>query len=315
MLIRCMFKTFRCIAQIDVSLRLRRAILLNDLSLVRRIIKNNPNQLQNPDFEDKSNTSLHIAAKAGFVQIVEFLITAGHEDDGISRNTDWSTALMLAAENKQLETGKLLIERFPRCIPWTNKEGLDALSLSALHTPPLLPPLLSSSIPVLHRPVPDARDAAGNTALHHASAAGELKSIRLLLAAGWSPHIANAYSWTPVAYSATVAAERYFRSLVLEMERGRMAVAPTGTEGVGQGHRRRRAGDVRLVLEDAGAAFGADVAPVTPGIMTAEEERAGLDWSPVERRRAMTPTAGRSEWQGLTQAQAQAMRARAGSGD
>jgi hypothetical protein len=55
--------------RIDVSRRLRRAILLNDLPLVKRIIRNNPQKLRNPDFEDKSNTSLHLAAKYGFTQI------------------------------------------------------------------------------------------------------------------------------------------------------------------------------------------------------------------------------------------------------
>jgi hypothetical protein len=55
--------------RIDVSRRLRRAILLNDLPLVKRIIRNNPHKLRNPDFEDKSNTSLHLAARNGFTQI------------------------------------------------------------------------------------------------------------------------------------------------------------------------------------------------------------------------------------------------------
>ena len=56
-------------SRIDVPRRLRRAILLNDLSLVQRIIRNNPDYLRNPDFEDKSNTNLHLAAKHGFTQI------------------------------------------------------------------------------------------------------------------------------------------------------------------------------------------------------------------------------------------------------
>ena len=47
--------------QVDVSLR--RAILLNDVALVERILKNNPTSLHNPDFADKSNTSLHLAAQ------------------------------------------------------------------------------------------------------------------------------------------------------------------------------------------------------------------------------------------------------------
>jgi hypothetical protein len=59
----------RGITRIDVPRRLRRAILLNDLSLVKRIVRNNPAYLINPDFEDKSSTNLHLAAKNGFTQI------------------------------------------------------------------------------------------------------------------------------------------------------------------------------------------------------------------------------------------------------
>lgn len=54
---------------INVEIRLRRAIRLNDLVLVRRIVRNNPHVLRNPDFEDKSNTSLHLAAREGFTDI------------------------------------------------------------------------------------------------------------------------------------------------------------------------------------------------------------------------------------------------------
>ena len=54
---------------IDPSIRLRRAILLRDLVLVERIVRDNSHLIQNPDFEDKSNTSLHLAAKEGSLDI------------------------------------------------------------------------------------------------------------------------------------------------------------------------------------------------------------------------------------------------------
>jgi hypothetical protein len=60
------------------------------------------------------------------------LIDAGHEDEGISLNTDFETPLMLACEAKQVDAGKLLIAAFPRCVPWSNKQGMDAVSFSTL---------------------------------------------------------------------------------------------------------------------------------------------------------------------------------------
>ena len=54
-------------ARVDLSLR--QAILLNDVALVERILKNNPQYLHNPDYSDKSNTSLHLASRYGMDEI------------------------------------------------------------------------------------------------------------------------------------------------------------------------------------------------------------------------------------------------------
>jgi uncharacterized protein len=84
---------------------------------------------------------------------------------------------------------------------------------------PLVPLLLNHAT---NPASPLAHDADGNTALHHASAAGELKALRLLLQSGASPLAQNSYSWTPIACSATGAAEAYFKQLVAEVERRRV---------------------------------------------------------------------------------------------
>jgi ankyrin repeat protein len=56
--------------QLSVPVRLRRAILMSDVLLVKRIVKNNPRYLENPDFADRGNTSLHLAAIKGHADIV-----------------------------------------------------------------------------------------------------------------------------------------------------------------------------------------------------------------------------------------------------
>lgn len=55
--------------RIDPSIRLRRAIHFNDLTLLKRIVKNNPQTLRNPDHADNGNTSLHLAARLGLLEI------------------------------------------------------------------------------------------------------------------------------------------------------------------------------------------------------------------------------------------------------
>lgn len=67
-----------------------------------------------------------------------------------------------------------------------------------------------------------SKDVSGNTALHHASAAGSREAIRALLEAGADPNARNKSSWTPLAYSSTVAVEVYFKQLIAEIEHNTM---------------------------------------------------------------------------------------------
>lgn len=182
---------------------------------------------------------------------------------------------MLACTNARVDVGKTLIENFPRCVPWTNKTGMDALMLSARHGAlPLLPLLLTNDPPAS----PAAHDSDGNTALHHASAAGELKACRVLLQYGASPVAQNAYSWTPIHYSATNAAEMYFKALVQEFEKRRVEQGRMEKE-----RERQKAAGVRLVTDDSVTAPNAGAGDV-------------VNMSPVVRTKTTTPTAGRPEW-------------------
>ncbi len=166
--------------------------------------------------------------------------------------------------------------------------------LSAKHgTLPLLTPLLTANPPCS----PNAHDHAGNTALHHASAAGELKALRVLLSHGASPTAHNARAWTPIAYSASIAAEVYFKNLVAEFEKWRVESLQQAREREREKERQRAAG-VRLVTGDDLVQDGAS-------------PRSLPEWSPVEQKRTMTPTAASSDpWDFLQNGS----RARASSG-
>jgi uncharacterized protein len=215
---------------------------------------------------------------------------------------------MVACADSHVNVGQLLISKFPRCIPWQDKAGMDALMLCARHgTLPLLVPLLTNST---HPANPHAHDLDGNTALHHASAAGELMAIRILLQYGASPTATNAYSWTPLAYSSTVAAEAYFKNLINEMEKLKHQ-AQAQTQGERKGEARMRgAGAVRLVTSDDGdnrsGAKGADDFDFQLNPLPTPPK---IEWSPIEGRRAMTPTFEKEGWTGTE------VRRRADSGD
>jgi len=193
-----------------------------------------------------------LAAQSGLPEIADYLIGAGHEDDSISRNADWDTPLHLAVEKSEA-VAALLATSFPRCIPWKNKQGADALMLTARspHTA-LIPHLLAlspASDPFrnpnhLQSSPLQATDSSGNTPLHYASAYGQLKSIRTLLEHGADAGARNAWSWTPVSYSASVQAEVYFKGLVNASASGEREREGGGRSRGGSGGRRDPLGEM-----------------------------------------------------------------------
>ena len=302
--------------RIDPSTRLRRAIHLNDPLLVQRLIRNNTDLIRNPDFTEKSNTSLHLAATLGLASIADILIQAGHEDGEISRNTDHDTPLMLAAKSGHVHVGRLLVRDFPNGIQLVNRDGLDALGLASMNASStgLISVLLNPALAGVddgeeYAASVDVRDSDGNTPLHHASASGSLKALRILLAAGANPLAKNTHDWTPLAYSQTVAAEVYFKNLVAELERRRVEGLKADEE-----RERQRAAGMRVVVDDA-----VGTSKWKPEINTPidEEELIGdalkRHWSPtVERKRPMTPgSGGKHEWD----SRMLHTRTRSGSGD
>ncbi|KAH6677140.1 ankyrin repeat-containing domain protein, partial [Halenospora varia] len=208
---------------IDPSLRLRRAIHTSDALLVSRILKSHPTLIHNPDTSPLglSNTSLHLASSLGYLPIVRVLLTLGHDSppNSISLNEEHQTPLMLAAKEGHTEVVHELCSSWE----WGGRSigGHDTclqilLTFAGQHSERNDGISSNSTERILEN-----ADVDGNTALHFASSNGHLLVLRTLLAAGADAERRNVWSWTPVAYSATVQAEVYFKGLVAEVERRR----------------------------------------------------------------------------------------------
>lgn len=208
--------------RIDPPRRLRRAIHANDASLVKRIITSHPKLLQNPDTspENLSNSNLHLAASLGHLPIVKLLLTLGHEgpDNLPSLNDDFQTALMLAAAAGHTETVHFLSQADPRVIARRDIRGRDAIMEASRGGHDTAVQILLTYVPGGPEAAVRNADLEGNTALHFASGNGNLLVLRTLLAAGAEADRRNIWSWTAVAYSATVEAEVYLKRLVTESE-------------------------------------------------------------------------------------------------
>ena len=144
----------------------------------------------------------------------------------------------------RIEVGRLLIDKFPEYVNIRDKAGLNAFSHAARHgtdalivlllsRPPPPPPVYDSEAKDDHagrtgaggyagasgaHPLLGSLDRNRNTPLHHASAFGHLKTVKILLSAGADDTAKNEDKWTPEAYSSSVAAEVYYRGLIKERD-------------------------------------------------------------------------------------------------
>jgi ankyrin repeat protein len=230
--------------RIEPSLRLRRAIHTNDALLVQRILKSHPHLLHNPDTSASglSNSNLHLAASLGHLQICKLLVSLGHEEPDPALNESHQTALMLASGAGHTEIVHFLCEKYPANINRRDARGRDAIMEASLGGHDTVLQILLTYVPGGAAEAVQRADLDGNTALHFASSNGNLLVLRTLLAAGADANRRNVWSWTAVAYSATVQAEVYLKSLVAEAERRREMRRAVEEQRKGAG--------VRIVEED-----------------------------------------------------------------
>ncbi|KAI0891034.1 ankyrin [Annulohypoxylon nitens] len=234
--------------RIEPSKRLRRAVQSNDASLVRRILKSHPGLVHNPDHSATglSNSSLHLAASLGYLQVCKTLVSLGHEIPTPALNDDHQTALMLAAAAGHTEVVLFLAENDPTCILRRDIRGRDAIMEASMGGHDTVLQILLTYAPGGAQKAVQNADLDGNTALHFASSNGNLLVLRTLLAAGADPEKRNIWSWTAIAYSATVQAEVYLKGLVSEVEK-RRRVKSDPIEG-------KKGSTVRMVEEEVGLA-------------------------------------------------------------
>ncbi|KAH9905580.1 ankyrin [Xylariomycetidae sp. FL2044] len=226
---------------IQPSQRLRRAVHSDDALLVRRIVKAHPDLVHNPDHSSTglSNSSLHLAASLGHLDVCKVLVALGHESPTPALNDNHQTALMLAAAAGHTEVVHFLAENDPPSILRRDIRGRDAIMEASLGGHDTVLQILLTYVPGGATGAVRNADIDGNTALHFASSNGNLLVLRTLLAAGADAETRNVWSWTAVAYSATVQAEVYLKGLVAEVEK-RRRIKTEAEEG-------RKGGAVRLV--------------------------------------------------------------------
>ncbi|GAA5967443.1 hypothetical protein JCM3765_001876 [Sporobolomyces pararoseus] len=142
-------------------------------------------------------TSLHIAANAGRLDVVEWLLEQGVEKE-ISRDAAGETVLHVAAAKGFVEILVIYLERFQFVVDWVNSRGM-----TALHTASMRGQLESAQILVENGADVNAPDLHGNAPLHYALSWGKLSVVKLLVELDCETDLKNnqGFSASDFAYS------------------------------------------------------------------------------------------------------------------
>ncbi|KAJ6628756.1 ankyrin repeat-containing domain protein [Mycena sp. CBHHK59/15] len=200
-------------AEKDATARLRRAVKENNLFIVKRLIQRT--DMRNPDPAPRRYTSLAWAAVLGHEETFEFLMTAGHDDAELSKDSENNTILMLLADHTPatsptsrpsnstvdvmgaaLRMARLYYDRYPDILDWSNVHGKTALHIAALKGHEELVRMLCDFGADV-----DLSDNKGNTPLHYASSWGHSPVVQLLIERGCQYAAKNNEGFTASDYA------------------------------------------------------------------------------------------------------------------
>ncbi|GJE84097.1 ankyrin [Phanerochaete sordida] len=235
-------------AEKDPTIRLRRAVKENNLFLVKRLAKRT--DVRNPDPTHRRYTSLAWAAVLGHEETFEYLLSIGHDDREISRDSENNTILIILADSRPpvsgsastdhefygatLRMARQYYDRYPETLDWANSDGKTAMHLAAMRGNEELVRMLCDFGADL-----DLADNEGNTPLHYASAWGHVLIVQALIERGCQFNVRNNDGSTPsdYAYSTSIrdVLQDTARSQVENNRRARKAAqaAARGTEWEG----------------------------------------------------------------------------------
>ncbi|KAJ7498782.1 ankyrin repeat-containing domain protein [Mycena latifolia] len=181
-------------AEKDATARLRRAVKENNLFIVKRLIQRT--DMRNPDPAPRRYTSLAWSAVLGHEETFEFLMSAGHDEAELSKDSENNTILMLLADHTPsslsssrpdnvdvmgaaLRMARLYYDHYPDILDWSNVHGKTALHIAALKGHEELVRMLCDFGADV-----DLSDNKGNTPLHYASSWGHIPIVQLLIERG-----------------------------------------------------------------------------------------------------------------------------------
>ncbi|KAI9145505.1 ankyrin repeat-containing domain protein [Paraphysoderma sedebokerense] len=193
----------------DPGLKLQNAILDDNFFLFQELVR-----AARPALIRKVNTTngwpvLFYAIQHHRMNMVNFLLDRGVDDDLLSKDYTGNTALMISAEYKNEEAAEEYLKRYPKALNMRNKEGKTALMFACKNGLEMLVNMLLDRGARI-----DEADNDGCTALHYASAWNHFGTVALLVNRGCSFAAQNKKGWNALDYAYSDTLKTFLQELV-----------------------------------------------------------------------------------------------------
>ena len=173
---------------------IHKAIEAGELSRVKALVGADADVINQPDDSRDRSLPLHIAAIAGELEIIDYLIANGATVDAYDR--DESTPLMVACLRRQAEAAELLL-RHGAVMEHTDLNGATPVSFAmSSGNMEVIQLLLKTGIDF------STQNPNNGTYMHPAAASGNVEILELLLSSGVSVDTANDLGATPLISAA-----------------------------------------------------------------------------------------------------------------
>lgn len=198
---------------LDPYIRLKEAIILDKLTIVKLLLRRYPDLLHAKDAHNKGWSLLHYASYYGNYLVCVFLIQLGCDsNDNIAKDFTGKSAIHLSILKGDEQTCHLLLQHFPKTIEYKDFEGNSPLLLACKYGHYKVLTLLISCAANIN-----ITNNTGDNGLHMSLKYGHLECCKSLLQYGLNDEMLNNDGLRPDEVAFTFELQKRFLNMVKEV--------------------------------------------------------------------------------------------------
>ncbi|KAJ1897466.1 Target of rapamycin complex 2 subunit avo2 [Kickxella alabastrina] len=194
--------------------RFHRAIIDDDIQMLQWLVGSKKvDDVCNRGADDNNWPSLMLAARYGRLDIANYLLEIGHENEATSTDSKGNTVPMVSAKYKHEDICLTYLEKYPHTMSEVNRDGRSAINWAAQNGLNRVIEWILS-----HGGNINQRDIDGNTPLHHAASWNQYSIVTLLLERDAQIGLKNHKGYTATEYAYSSSMEKHIGTTVSRLQ-------------------------------------------------------------------------------------------------